>query len=423
MKPLTLTMFSLAAVLGAAACTTTVYEPAPPPAAPALEPAPPPPPGVTGEVSFFYDSLAPYGSWVAVAGYGEVWVPHVAAWWRPYTEGRWAYTDEGWTWVGTESWGWAAYHYGRWYWDAEYGWAWVPGTVWAPAWVAWRSGGGQIGWAPLPPSVRWQAGIGFAGGGDFEAVIAPQHWCFVDERYIAAPAVREYIAPPARNVTYVRVTNNITNYTVVNNRIVNNSVDVARVEQVTGRPVERYRIVDRDSAEALHAQGARTDEIPMVRRLGPHVAGTPSAIESERRPTGGTFQPGQGRVIGAQGSATTSAPNPRATTTTRVETVEEVRQRHALETQQLQTHYDAERARLRQIHQTDQSQPPANLTAEQLKARQLAEQQALDAQHRNEADLLARRHRRELGAATAPKAKPTPTPKPKRHRDGDNSQH
>ena len=31
------------------------------------------------------------------------------------------------------------------------GWCWVPGTLWGPAWVAWRAGRVNVGWAPLPP--------------------------------------------------------------------------------------------------------------------------------------------------------------------------------------------------------------------------------------------------------------------------------
>ena len=120
-----------------------------PPAAGA--PEAPADPAVAG-VEYFHDQLSPYGQWVQREGYGAVWVPQVHAGWRPYTTGHWVYTDQGWAWVADEPWGWAAFHYGRWYYDPEIGWAWVPGTVWAPAWVAWRHGGGYLGWAPLPPS-------------------------------------------------------------------------------------------------------------------------------------------------------------------------------------------------------------------------------------------------------------------------------
>src|ERR1039458_7578191 len=49
---------------------------APPPADYAAESYPPPPADDTG-YSTFYDSLAPYGTWVDVAGYGRCWQPTV----------------------------------------------------------------------------------------------------------------------------------------------------------------------------------------------------------------------------------------------------------------------------------------------------------------------------------------------------------
>ena len=56
-----------------------------------------------------------------------------------------------WLWVSNESWGDVPYHYGRWVFDPREGWLWVPGYVWGPSWVVWRSGGGNIGWFPMPP--------------------------------------------------------------------------------------------------------------------------------------------------------------------------------------------------------------------------------------------------------------------------------
>ena len=48
--------------------------------------------------------------------YGWSWTPYdVPIDWRPYSVGRWVYTDDGWTWMSQEPWGWATYHYGRWY--------------------------------------------------------------------------------------------------------------------------------------------------------------------------------------------------------------------------------------------------------------------------------------------------------------------
>lgn len=104
----------------------------------------------------FHAPLAAHGVWVNVGSYGRCWRPaRVAVGWRPYCHGRWVWTDCGWYWESDEPWAWACYHYGYWVFDSAYGWIWIPGIEWAPAWVSWRIGGGYIGWAPLyPPHVR-----------------------------------------------------------------------------------------------------------------------------------------------------------------------------------------------------------------------------------------------------------------------------
>lgn len=99
----------------------------------------------------FYAPLAPVGTWIDVRSYGHCWRPaHVATGWRPYCNGKWVWTDCGWYWASDEPWAWACYHYGRWDFDPVYGWVWVPGIEWAPAWVTWRVGDRYVGWAPLP---------------------------------------------------------------------------------------------------------------------------------------------------------------------------------------------------------------------------------------------------------------------------------
>ena len=100
----------------------------------------------------FEAPLGAFGTWVEVGSYGRCWRPvGVAVQWRPYCSGQWVWTDCGWYWSSDEPWAWACYHYGAWVYDGSYGWIWVPGIEWAPAWVSWRVGGGFIGWAPLGP--------------------------------------------------------------------------------------------------------------------------------------------------------------------------------------------------------------------------------------------------------------------------------
>lgn len=125
-----------------------------PPIADAV-PAPNAPADAPVNLDYFRASLAAYGSWIYVDGYGECWRPSVAiadVGWRPYFDsGRWVYTNCGWYWLSDYSWGWAAFHYGRWMRNGRWGWVWVPGYTWGPAWVEWRMADDYCGWAPLPP--------------------------------------------------------------------------------------------------------------------------------------------------------------------------------------------------------------------------------------------------------------------------------
>src|SRR5262245_42066478 len=138
--------------------------------------------GATVNLGFFYDDLAPYGYWVDRPAYGWAWAPrNVAPTWRPYMDGSWALTDQGWTWISDEPFGWATYHYGSWVPDPALGWLWVPGDEWAPAWVSWREGDGYVGWAPRAPArVR----------------LVPESWVFVPTSRFLEPQIVTYAVAP-----------------------------------------------------------------------------------------------------------------------------------------------------------------------------------------------------------------------------------
>ena len=90
------------------------------------------------------------GSWHYSFEYHTyVWVPYVEPDWRPYYNGEWQYYPSGLTWVSYEPWGWAPYHYGRWSWNVGFGWCWLPGYVYSPAWVSWYIGYDYWGWCPI----------------------------------------------------------------------------------------------------------------------------------------------------------------------------------------------------------------------------------------------------------------------------------
>ena len=205
------------------------------------------------DVSVFYDDLASYGTWVDFPRYGFVWIPrHMPYGWRPYTHGRWVWSDYGWTWVSSYDWGWIPFHYGRWGFDRSLGWFWVPDTIWGPAWVAWRTGDVHLGWAPLPPGAEFVAGIGIRSGG---FVIPSNSWIFVDGRNFWNDRLDRYVLPYERNLTII-------NYTVVNvnilargDRVYNEGFDPDEAWRLTRKPVTKYRLRDPGRPDASRLEG------------------------------------------------------------------------------------------------------------------------------------------------------------------------
>ena len=102
------------------------------------------------EIDQYAADLDENGSWHYSFDYHNyVWVPYVDSGWRPYYYGEWSYYPSGLTWISYEPWGWAPYHYGRWNWSVGFGWCWLPGYVYSPAWVSWYLGHDYWGWCPI----------------------------------------------------------------------------------------------------------------------------------------------------------------------------------------------------------------------------------------------------------------------------------
>jgi hypothetical protein len=188
-----------------------------------------PPPD--GEVqASFDDALSPYGDWTDVDG-TRVWHPAASAVgedFQPYaTNGQWVSSDYGWYFQSDYPWGWAPFHYGRWALDPNYGWIWIPGTVWAPAWVDWRSGGGYIGWAPLPP-IGWSV------------VVQPwrPYWCFVPAAHFAGNFWGHRL--PVENIHYAyAATAPVHQAVAFGGARWYAGPPVAQVERVSAQPIQR----------------------------------------------------------------------------------------------------------------------------------------------------------------------------------------
>jgi hypothetical protein len=288
--------------------------PTPPPAtAPTVVTAPPP---VT--VSYFYDTLSPYGNWVEIDGYGRCWRPTTVVYdsnWRPYCDrGRWVYTDCGWYWDSDYAWG-ATFHYGRWFRDSRFGWCWWPETTWAPSWVVWRSGADVCGWAPLPPRYYYRQNHGFFYNGSsvtvgFDFGLNESCFSFVSYNHFFDRRLRDHCEAP-RRVTQIynntTIVNNY-NYNGSRNTVVNNGIPVDRFASATRRPVHAVAVNELPNATRQGWRGeTRHDRAPgSVNPVATHASYNPNGQSTPNanggtRATGNVGSPQAGENNGPRG--------------------------------------------------------------------------------------------------------------------------
>ncbi len=204
----------------------------------------------TASMDFFYDNLDPYGSWREVGDYGYCWQPHdVGDDWQPYSDGRWVYTDAGWTWESNEPFGWAVYHYGRWANVERHGWIWVPGTEWGPGWVSWRHSSRYVGWAPLPPEALFLRAIGFSMWVDDYYDIGPGNYRFVENRDFGEHRLNTVFIDRRQNVQIINQTTNITHISYVNNVVHNGGLRYDQQARYSASPIQRYQLDRRQQFE------------------------------------------------------------------------------------------------------------------------------------------------------------------------------
>jgi hypothetical protein len=206
----------------------------------------------------FRTALEPYGEFRQHRRWGDVWMPsHVRRDWRPYTVGRWIYSnDYGWYWESDREeaeWGWVAYHYGRWVWDDDLGWIWVPGRQWGPAWVEWRHSKRHIGWAPLPPD---------------EIIVEvrenPKFWVFVEPRNFVATRISTVVVAPEPAIFREAVVVNETVIVRERDLAVNPGIAPAFIAAAAGRPIRAFDVQPRILAGTANISGAsivRTEDL------------------------------------------------------------------------------------------------------------------------------------------------------------------
>jgi hypothetical protein len=124
---------------------------------------------------------------------------------------------------------------------------------------------------------------------------------FIEDRMFLSPRLHQVVLSPARSVTILRRTMDVTRYAAVEDRVVNHGLDVQEVERITKTKVHRSEVkdVDRITKTKVHRSevkdvdrpalvfGERGDDdsAPAFRpkvRPAPQVMPTPP-IEDDRR--------------------------------------------------------------------------------------------------------------------------------------------
>jgi hypothetical protein len=242
-------------------------------------------------VNYFYDTLAPYGSWVDVEGYGRCWRPSVEVYnsgWQPYCDhGHWVYTDCGWYWFSDYSWGWATFHYGRWFKHSHWGWCWAPDTVWGPSWVTWRYSDDYCGWAPLPPFAVYREGVGFFYQGrnvgiGFNFGLDVNCFTFVPTRYFCDPHPHRHSVASGQVMQIYNRTTVINNFNVRDHNFVNGGIAPEHITAATRTPIHPISI---QNATSSAGRGPRGDQLSRDGRTlvvnRPHFVDNPAPGENK----------------------------------------------------------------------------------------------------------------------------------------------
>ncbi len=156
----------------------------------------------------------------------------------PYTNGQWVYTDAGWYFKAPTPYEERTSHYGRWVYDPAMGWVWVPGRVWAPAWVDWRENDGYVAWAPIPPSVY------IVKNSVSSVIINENHYTIVEKRFFMEPSVYKYRYQYVENKNKIMIKEmtKVDGVMIKNKTVINKGPDANSIGSITGKKVEMVKI-------------------------------------------------------------------------------------------------------------------------------------------------------------------------------------
>jgi hypothetical protein len=185
----------------------------------------------------------------------------------------------------------------------------VPGTVWAPAWVTWTFNDRYIGWAPLPPSVRF----GYGGYSGRPIVLGATQYVFVPTDRFVGTRVNTVRIAPDQSPTIFRQTTPVTRFGVTGGIVRNDALPINRIQtrtRIERRNIDTGRTTPRPITGWTGETARSTGQVsviapaPEVRQA---IGSRPGRGRSSRGNAGN-----QGTEIRQQQPAPQAQPNPAA---------------------------------------------------------------------------------------------------------------
>jgi len=192
--------------------------------------------------------------------------------------------------------------------------------------------------------------------------IDPYRWSFVRAGDLTSRSIATRVVPPSRNVTFIHITQNVTNYTVINSRPAERGLRPETIERDTGRRINSYRVVESRTPRGRRGAEIRGQTVEVYR---------PSDEVGSRARNRARSQPPERAVPPRQ-----------------------LIQRQEAEQRQLEQRMQGERAELEREHQRELRQPPRGISREELTRRQQAELQAQQERETRERTAIDERAKR-----------------------------
>jgi hypothetical protein len=131
----------------------------------------------------------------------------------------------------------------------------------------------------MPPDPYWRDGY-YYGSYDCAAPRYRAQWVFVAEANLTGPRISAVAVAPSRNGAIAVRTKNVTAYARANGTVVNRSIDVARLEAVTGKKIVPARVLQaskpvplKHDAGELRTLSVYRPKLPSLRTQMPEQPG------------------------------------------------------------------------------------------------------------------------------------------------------